>query len=475
MIPLRCETVLLALISVLALLVFAIIFSFFSQEFFFSMDTQSERLHLYADGRVYEIESIGNGRSDVIIKTTINILAEFDGLQVVRIQSSNHDWNLDWNAAIASDGFFWSWGSHQIGSLFASRRPKREFQVKDIALGYDHILILTIERRVLSAGSNRCGKLGRKIKTIMFDNELLEVGFNFETNPTDRNFIGVAAGYSHSFVWSRRNLFAFGENYNSQLGTTGPDCCQPIHVEAFAGKNIKDVQAKANFSAVLADNCLYVFGVLPLDHNFQTFSVPHALFGHGSARIDNFSCGDGHIIATKNRKAYTFGSNVYGRLGRFSFVDDESHDPREVSYQENGDLNDVVSVAASENSSLIQTKHGVYVCGSISGNVGETCLFPLRSKRSLLLWQEGPERPPSSPFSTQRVALFDSAKSIRLFTHTPVSRQYWFFFDRRELEEFSDTDNARTSTVSLVLRLLGCKFFCALLDDEIELLSYLDA
>lgn len=436
------------------------------------METESEKLHVCADGLVYEIESVRNVYDEEDIETKICVLKEFTGHNVTQILSRHNR-----NVAMTLDGVLWTWGQNQFGGLFKTQTPRREFRVRDVALGYDHLIILTRGGQVLSAGDNTRGQLGRVTINI---NELKEVVI--PDREKNEGCVGVAAGFYHSFVWTRTNVFGFGYNYCCQLGLKyngiqAPDCPIPTKLSFFSGKYIQDVQAGDNFSGVLSEGYFYVFGTFLIYRGFQTFTSPRPLFG--KEKIDNFACGSGHVVIKKNNKAYVFGQNTNGQLGKSSYLDGMI--PREVSFQRDGDLMDVVDVGASRNSTLIQTKRGVYVCGSISDgtenrmrNLDENWQgeerFKVSSRQSLLLWQSSPQRETESDFLTQRVGQFDHSRSLRLFSKN-ISRHYWFFNDEAEIERFTDDNPSRVQRVTTVLRILACEFFQRNFDTPFYFLS----
>lgn len=222
-----------------------------------SEEISEEKFHLCADGHVYVIESKREMITERVTENGIYLLSEFEGHRVVRILSRNSR-----NVGLTSDGFLWTWGEKPLGPLFKTSRPTRAFRVLDVALGYQHLLVLGTDGRVISLGENLNGQLGRST-TATFDNE-----FGSVTLPScgdESPWIGVAAGFVHSFVWTKKEIYGFGGNKGYQLGlrnncVLGPDCPIPTRIDVFVEKNIQDVQAGAFFSAVLSSGCLYVFG-----------------------------------------------------------------------------------------------------------------------------------------------------------------------------------------------------------------------
>lgn len=125
------------------------------------------------------------------------------------------------SAALTYEGDVYTWGNNDYKQLAHSDKlrtvemPKKInsiTNVKQIAIGHNHVLCLQHDGLVLSWGENNCGELGLGFKSKVSEivqSELKDIKY-------------VCAGNEHSFaITTKGRVLAFGSNKKNELGMIG--------------------------------------------------------------------------------------------------------------------------------------------------------------------------------------------------------------------------------------------------------------
>jgi alpha-tubulin suppressor-like RCC1 family protein len=182
----------------------------------------------------------------------------------------------------------------------------------------------------------------------------------------------VAAGFEHSLIIDGGHVWAWGNNLNSQIGTSENDYeISPVKIN-----NLSNIIALAKGSA--ANHCLALnengtvwswgdneYGQLGLGTNdvvnSNTPMMIEKIFG-----VVALSAGRSHSVALKDDgTVWTWGDNTYGQLGHIN--QEKSSIPKKIY-----GLQNVVSVEAGYNHSMALRKDGtVWTWGkNINGQLG---------------------------------------------------------------------------------------------------------
>ncbi|CAH0122085.1 hypothetical protein PAE9249_04625 [Paenibacillus sp. CECT 9249] len=269
------------------------------------------------------------------------------------------------HAELPEGNYAYAFGDGQYGQLglgdYAGRYDPTLIEgfsnVKSIASGQQHSLILTEDGKVYSFGEGQFGRLGH-------GNE------ESKTAPTQiqslSNVKAVAAGYAHSLALTESgDVYSFGYG---NLGETGfgylGDKWVPTHIPGLP--RIKAIAADGQQSFLLTESGdVYSFG-----------SGQHGALGHGDTesggpptvipnipKMKAMAPGKTHtLLLTEAGEVYSFGRDQAGELGRGGFGNyGDKPTPGKVL-----DLpGEVIQIAAGERFSLILTKDGaVYSFGS---------------------------------------------------------------------------------------------------------------
>lgn len=129
--------------------------------------------------------------------------------------------------ALTEDGQVYAWGRNTFGQLGNGRfgveakelspvRVQRVTEVVAVAAGWDHSLALTREGKVYAWGSRAHGQLGDGVR------ETGRPAAVPQPVPGLTGIVAIAAGGQHSLALRRDGaLFAWGSNWNGQLGNGG--------------------------------------------------------------------------------------------------------------------------------------------------------------------------------------------------------------------------------------------------------------
>ncbi|XP_063595413.1 probable E3 ubiquitin-protein ligase HERC4 [Penaeus indicus] len=197
------------------------------------------------------------------------------------------------------------------------------WNVRQVASGLTHCLILTEEGSVYSCGNNELGQLGHN--NITRKPELVD-------NLENYSIVQVAAGDQHSIALTSWGLiYAWGENGFGQLGlnSTEPHTSVPKLVKSLARKQVIQVACGSSHTLALTSGGeLYAWGSnlsgqLGLGHREGPQKDPILIKALLGVPLVHITAGGQHSAAlTQAGFLLTWGSNKYGQLGFSSNKDD---------------------------------------------------------------------------------------------------------------------------------------------------------
>ncbi len=262
---------------------------------------------------------------------------------------SNH------TVALRDDGTVWAWGNNEYGQLgdgtiTDSKKPVQVAgmhdgtflaDIKAIACGANHTIVLAYDGTVLTCGRNFHGQLGNGTATNMSRTPVQVTGI------TD---VRAIAGRGSHTVALRNDgtVWTWGWNFHGQLGN-GTNTDSPVPVQVLGLENVKAVASGERFSIALKnDGTVWGWG-----HNSDgqignktgtdsNIPVPVPELND----ITAIAGGGDHAIALEDDgTVWTWGDNTYGQLGNGINIDEPTETDRPVRVT---DLNHVISVAGGE-------------------------------------------------------------------------------------------------------------------------------
>lgn len=241
-----------------------------------------------------------------------------------------------------------------------------QLQVKSVACGEWHMVILLVNKSVWSCGSNSNGQLGVSIKDSY-------VSAPIEVSGLDKNIIQIGCGDSFSgALTSGGQLYTWGNSlylgYKTNANST-PNVIPNVRNITFfcAGKKHSACITQKRELFTWGHN---KFGQTGLNTNQETIFEPQQVtFPHPNASVISVSCGSNHtacIVETSNvmgmnkyRQLYSFGKAKKGQLGHGN-LEEKLKSPR-VTFN----VEDVKQVACGKNHTLLLTSNNkLYSCGS---------------------------------------------------------------------------------------------------------------
>ncbi|XP_065221289.1 probable E3 ubiquitin-protein ligase HERC4 isoform X2 [Planococcus citri] len=271
-----------------------------------------------------EIEGEGS-----VTTSTNECYDDKDTEDVCRLNSS-----MEWRSIKSPfQSFVYGWGNTVDGELGLGGIEENHIleprevtfhdseNIKHVACGEHHSLVLTCNGMVYSCGNNDYGQLGRdKSRTKKFHKVSgLDV----------HNIINIACGEHHSIAvneWGQ--VFSWGSNLHGQLGFSdnlGGFQPEPKIIKTLATKNV--VQVSCGYKHCLAltnDGTLYSWGLndngqlgLGLSiKNVGLVSQPNVVKALNGVPIAFIACGGYHSFAiSKTGVVYGWGKNSFGQLG----------------------------------------------------------------------------------------------------------------------------------------------------------------
>jgi alpha-tubulin suppressor-like RCC1 family protein len=254
---------------------------------------------------------------------------------------------------------------HGEGGL-GDKYTKRYFQqlsmnnIKKVACGKDHSLLLTLDGKVYACGRNDYGQLG-------LGSGVSEALYPTHVSLLADGVIDIACGDYHSLVLTDvRTVYAFGLNTDGQLGTGDWNNRYEPFMTRFEGYNVVEIACGARFSATRS-GIGYVntcgdneYGQLAIGNNTDQNTWRTAKDGG----VQNVICGAQHIVLFYGGNVAAAGRNDDGQLGMGDTTDRNNEDWVEAA------PDNTVKVACGQAHTLFLTGKGkVYACGN--GSYGE--------------------------------------------------------------------------------------------------------
>lgn len=163
-------------------------------------------------------------------------------------------------------------------------------------------------------GSNKYGQLGLGAT----EEEIFKIPSE-NNNIKNLQIKQIAAGYNHTLILLEDGtLLSCGNNDYEQLGHDGP-CSKPDKVKSLEIHNIIQIACGHSFSLALNSlGQLFCWGSLNGQRNDNDlfYSKPTALKGSIDSPVVQVACGYYHFLAlTEDGKIFVMGLNDYGQLG----------------------------------------------------------------------------------------------------------------------------------------------------------------
>jgi alpha-tubulin suppressor-like RCC1 family protein len=196
----------------------------------------------------------------------------------------------------------------------------------------------------------------------------------------------IAAGYSHSLAVTNDGLYAWGDNFNGELGDgTRVNRSLPVKVALpVTAALVTSVAAGRNDSYAVTNDGLYAwgsdfagqlgngsFGILPDGSSDAGQMLPVKVLFNGNGKmpvtsVTAIAAGEYYALAITNDGLYAWGMNISGVLGTGSGT---TALPAKVKFPKA--VTTVKRIAASTKHSLAVTNDGLYAWGNnANGQLG---------------------------------------------------------------------------------------------------------
>ena len=277
--------------------------------------------------------------------------------------------------AIAQDGSLYDWFGVQDVVPAQVTFPPEVLEVTAASKRYGHTLALTNDG-LYAWGLNHKGQVGDG--TIINQSTPVKVLLP----PAVTSVTGIAAGYVHSLAITNDGLYAWGDNFNGQLGN-GTFSEQSLPVKVIFPSTVTvvfQVAAGRQASYAITNDGLYAwggswtgqlgngsFGKLPDGSIERGQPLPmKVLLPNKVTLVTDIEAGEYYAMAITNDGLYAWGMNQSGSLGTgggTTALPMKVRFPRSVTV--------VKEIAASTDHSLAITNDGLYAWGNNSaGQLG---------------------------------------------------------------------------------------------------------
>ena len=274
---------------------------------------------------------------------------------------------------LKNDGSLWACGQNNKGQLGLGDTTNRNIftkvttninnDVKQVACGNNHTIILKNDGSVWSCGQNTSGQLGLGDNTD-------RTTFTQVTTNINNDVKQIACGAAHTFILKNDgSIYSCGYNNYGQLGvgdTTNRNAFTQVTTNI--NNDVKQIACGQNYTFILKNDgsvwsCGYnAYGQLGLgtsgsSNNKSTFTQVTTNINNDVKQI---SCGSEHAFILKNDgSAWSCGVNSYGQLG----LSNTSQKTTFAKITTNIN-NDVKQIACGNNHTVILKNNGsVWCCG----------------------------------------------------------------------------------------------------------------
>lgn len=279
--------------------------------------------------------------------------------------------------AITQDGSLYGWYGVATATPTRVTFPAAVTQVLAASERQMHTLALTNDG-LYAWGQNDKGQLGDGTTINRYSSPAKVV---FPAAVTSVS--AIAAGYQHSLAYTNDGLYAWGDNWNGELGDgTRLNRSLPVKVALPATvTSVSKVAAGRNSSYALTNDGLWAwgsdfagqlgngsYGILPDGSSDMGQTLPVRVRFNAKGKVvvtsvTDIAAGEYYALAITNDGLYAWGQNVAGTLGIGSTVN-QTATPTKVKFPKA--VTSVKAIAASTNHSLAITNDGLYGWGNNS-------------------------------------------------------------------------------------------------------------
>ncbi|KAL0481409.1 ultraviolet-B receptor UVR8 [Acrasis kona] len=232
--------------------------------------------------------------------------------------------------------------------------------IKDISCGFDHVVILLQDGKVLSCGSNQVGQL------CLYHNDNVNVFTEITHMITGLSFESISCGgYFTYLITTYGELYSCGQNTDGQLGLESEinrSTLKKVPIDFL----VKEVRCGLNHTIILTTyNEVYVAGYnsngqLGLGHKTNQNTFRKLEFESGIT-ISEVFCGAVHtIFKTSNGEVYVCGGNKSGQLGMKS---PDQLSPVQVKFFMKKSPIRLVNTQMSNHTVVVTQDNKMWVCG----------------------------------------------------------------------------------------------------------------
>ena len=279
--------------------------------------------------------------------------------------------------AITNDGvYFWSGVVNITPTKFNFPAPVT--QVSYISDRNSHAFAITNDG-LYGWGMNGAGQVGDGTTINRYDTPVKVVFPSGVTNVT-----AVAAGYYHSLAVTNDGLYAWGDNWNGELGDgTRTNRVLPVKVALPASvTSVTAIAAGRNTSYAVTNDGVYAwgndyagqlgngsFGILPDGTSDMGQVLPVKVLFNNKGKVvvtsvTAITAGENFALAITNDGLYAWGENLSGALGIGSLTNTAY--PTKVQFSKKTVVT-VTAISAGRDHSLAVTSNGLYAWGSNAG------------------------------------------------------------------------------------------------------------
>lgn len=352
---------------------------------------------------------LGNVELTNVLQGIINLLVEPDRLVFLS------DFGTSTTSMVVSySGRIFVWGNRgqgRLGDGFSTGNRTTPFEVTSLwnlnlgetivdirNSGNTHVVILTSEYRVLTAGSNSFGSIGDG--TTIDRLTPVDITSQFSLN-TGENIVKISSGSNHSAaISSTGRVFMWGDNNAGQVGN-GTTVTQrtPVNITSSfgyaSGETVVDIDTGgSNTGAVTSTGRVFTFGSNNIGQLGDGTTINRTTPTEITSRFPSFLSGEkvvsiytsrnGHFLAlTSSGRLFSWGNAINGQLGDGTTVNKNA--PVNITGQYNLASGETIAQVDSSNGLLALTSTGrvFYNGNSRNGQSGDgTTLTTIATPRN---------------------------------------------------------------------------------------------